>query len=52
MRLDHLLSREEVRVGLLLICQEANLVAVSECTDMHMTEEISLLIEAGRCRAV
>ena len=35
MRLDHLLSREEVRVGLLLICQEANLVAVSECTNGH-----------------
>jgi hypothetical protein len=44
-RLDHLLSKEEVRVGLLLICQGANLVVESECTGLQVTEEISLLIE-------
>ena len=44
MRLDHLLSREEgVGVVLLLICQEADHSVKSECTDIQMRGEISLL---------
>ena len=41
MRLDHLLSREEVGVGLLLICQGADHMSKESCDERMMIGKTS-----------
>ena len=62
MRLDHLLSKEEVRVGLLLICQGANLLhkelgnglcyEQDECLHSGLGNNIRRYRANGRARGV